>query len=46
MVTRGFQALFIVITWLGISTSSQLIGSENFIWCVRPTDYAETFILL
>ena len=46
MVTKGFHALFIVITWLGISTLSQLIGSENFIWCVRPTDFAEIFTSL
>ena len=45
-MTRGFYALFIVITWLGISTLSQLIGSENFIWCVSPTDSAEIFISL
>ena len=45
-VTRWFYALFIVITWLGIVTLSRLIGLENFIWCVRLTDFAEIFISL
>ena len=43
-VTRWFYALFTVIIWLGISTLSQLIGLENFIWCLRRTDFAEIII--
>ena len=43
-VTSWYYALFIVITWLGISTLSQLIGLENFILCVRPTDFVEICI--
>ena len=43
-VTRGFYALFIIITWL--VRKAELIGSENFTWCVRPRDFAEIFISL
>ena len=47
MIIRRFYALFIVITSLGISTSSRTNRIRKFfMMCTCPTDFAEVFISL